>query len=332
MLIGWCGGWIQSASLLLSGFKLPNGTASDGLVSMHFASGKIHSQGLIVIPNSNITIANNTFTSQTKCDRLGVDTAFVTVIAFIDTVPIVLGEGATISAQYNDITTNSGTTQHSVPFVANSITFNKGPYASIRGNYVRTHGKAGGGHTWAILFDADSAYVVGNTGGSTFRFLGGGGAWLFEENMIHITTENTFPTMLGNSPYIASPEGGVYNISRNYVKASPLANTSDAENALLDSAIIANAISFRFLLDGNTFDAYGRHSVIIPPAAVLNGESLLSIINNNFTSNALLLSLSFGVVWRCACRGARGSRCGLRVWGSVMRVLKLCGKARMLGW
>ena len=74
-------------------------------------------------------------------------------------------------------------------------------------------------------------YVAGNTEQATFCFLGGG-AWLFEENGIYITTENSYATRLGNFPRMTSPNGGIYSISGNYVNVSPLADTSQGENTL----------------------------------------------------------------------------------------------------
>ena len=136
-------------------------------------------------PYSIITIAHNTFASQENCGFLGVIGYFVTVIAFIDTVPIVLGEGAAISVQRNTITA-AGITMDSIPLMCTSITFSKGSSASIRENTIRVLGNGVGVGTLAILFDTVSPFrVIGNTEGATFRFLGG--AWLFEENSIRIT-------------------------------------------------------------------------------------------------------------------------------------------------
>ena len=318
--------------LTLSGANLPSGTASTGAVLVRFAGGTVQSQAIIVVqgpssavaptkvpmvvlisgstflsgsavkvsgsypPHSNITIANNAFTSQEHCAPLGVIGYFVTVIAFIDTVPIVLGEGAAISAQYNNISTNSGTLQHSVPFIVTSITFNNGSSASIRGNTVRTHGDKTliAQNTWTIYFDVyptPNVNVIGNTGGSRFRFLGGGGAWLFEENMIYISTDVKNHAVLGNSPHINSTSGGSFSISRNYINASPLPDTSEGTNVLISLSSTTNASNFDFLIDGNTFEGYGRQSAMNIPQTILGGHSLLSISGNIFTSNEASVGL-----------------------------------------
>ena len=310
--------------LTLSGANLPVGAASAGSVAMRFASGTVQSQGIIVVQGpssaaapskmpmvvlitdttflsgaavkvtgsyplySNITIANNTFTSQEHCAPLGVLIYFVTVIAFIDTVPIVLSEGASISAQYNNINTNSGSTMHSIPFVVNSITFANSSVI-IRGNLVKSHGKATGGHTWTIFFDVlPTVYVNGNTERATFRFLGGG-VWVFEENTINITTANSETTQLANNPRIITPNGGIYNMRGNHVSVSLL--PSQSENTILTFTSITNTFGFQFRMDDNIFLGHGRHSSVSMPDAVLSRGSLLSITNNIFTSNGASVAL-----------------------------------------
>ena len=106
----WADGCTLTAGvqLTLSGANMPNGESSVGSVAIRFASGTVHSQGIIVVqgpssaaaqamvpmvvlisgstflsgaavkvtgsypPYSNITIAHNTFTSQEHCPLLGV--------------------------------------------------------------------------------------------------------------------------------------------------------------------------------------------------------------------------------------------------------------------
>ena len=267
MMMRFVGGIVQSQGIIV--VQGPSSAAAPAKVPMVvLISGSTFLSGAAVKitgsypPYSNITITHNAFTSAAHSIDLGVASNFVTVMAFIDTVPIVLGEGAAISAQYNNISTNSSAANpHSVPFVVSSITFNKGSSASTRGNTVRTHGEAGGGNTWIIFFDINpTAYVIGNTERTTFLFLGGG-AWLFEKNNIYITTdvENAF---FGHSPFITSPDGGIYSVSRNYILVSPSPDTSKGENLLMSMSTITNATNFLFLMDCNTFDGYGRHSAM----------------------------------------------------------------------
>ena len=311
---------------------MPIGTAAAGAVEMRFTGGTVETLGLIVVqgpataaapakvpmrvlisnsafrdgaavlvtgsypPSSNITISFNTFVSQVRCPPLTIVTAaFVTVIAYADTVPIVLGADAEIRTQYNRIDTNSGVIQHSVPFIVSSITFNKGSSARIQGNFVKSHGNAPlpAQNTWVILFDVNPSYVIGSTEKSTFRFIDGG-AWFFDDNTIHVSNENNHLAYVGNSPFIPDASGGTYSISRNYVVTRPSANTTQGENSVFGFTTGNIVSNFEYRFEGNTIEGYGRHSYTGTLGLVASGRSLVSVTNNTFISNEAAVGLRIG--------------------------------------
>ena len=309
--------------LTLSGANMPTvGTAAAGAVEMRFSGGTVLSQGHIAVqgpttaaaptmvpmrvlitgsqfgdgaavlvtgsypPGSNITISFNIFVSQTRCALLSsVISTFVTVIAYAGTIPIVLGAGAEINTQYNSINTTSGTNIHSAPFVVSSITFNTGASASIKGNYIKTHGNNNptAGNTWTIIFDTGPSYVFGNTERSTFRYLDGGD-WRFDDNTVHVSNDNAFLALVGNSPYLTAAAGGTYSISRNTVVARPYNVTTLGDNSLFGFSAANNATNFAYRFDGNSIEGYGRNSVMSTLGLVLSGRSLVSVTNNTFIS------------------------------------------------
>ena len=112
--------------------------------------------------------------------------------------------------------------------------------------------------------------------------------------MIYISTNSRNSAQFANGHFITSPGGGIYSISRNYMSAAPSSDTSQGESTLIGFSSITNAnvdTNFQFHIDGNTFDGYGRHSAIHAPKAVFGGRSLLSIVNNSFTSNGATVGL-----------------------------------------
>ena len=316
---------MSGKQLTLSGLNIPelSAAAAGAAVAMSFVGGSVLGQGMIAVrgpaavdaatkvpmrvliynnnfangaavlvtgsypPNSNVTISGNRFVSTQPCALMTVLTqVFVTVIAYIDTVPIVLGAGASIVSQYNTIDTNSGTTIHSIPFVVHSISFNNGSSAGIRGNSIKSHGFAPlpAQNTWVLLFDTGKSYVMGGTEGTLFRYLTPGAEWAFDDNTIYVTNENPNLAFVGNAPYVNAPSGGAFVIRRNFLEARPL-TSGNVNNWCFSSSSGNTAANFTFRFEGNTVIAYGNNNMIATMGFTqFSGASLVSFVNNTITS------------------------------------------------
>ena len=234
-------------------------------------------------PNSNVTISFNTFVTSTTNTHMTyrITSVFVTVIAFADVVPIVLNEGAYLSADYNDIRTDSGTTLHSIPFVVGAMTFNRGSAGRVANNVIRSYGALPTcGNTWVLLFDV-TQYIVGTTTDALFRYYSGG-SWAFEDNWMDIATQSDNFALVGNSPRIVEAlGGGSYTVTGNYIRSTPLTTTEHNIFWTTDGNVVTD---FTYRFDSNVFEAYGNSHSTYSLSIAMSGSSLLSFSNNSFIS------------------------------------------------
>lgn len=301
-----------ASALVFSGRSIPNGDSASA-VAMQFTNGRVVWQGLIAIagpssaalaarapmivlisgstfasgaallvngsypPFSNITIVNNTFASDEPCSLLRrVHAQFVTVIAVIDVVPIVLAEGAEISIDSNNVSTESGSVAHSIPFVVTSNTLN-------HRNEVRSHGTyISSGNTWGLMF-TNNVYVEGAPSTATLQFIEGSSAWEFHDNWFLITTKSLEKTtvVVKDPERVEGLSGGTYSVRGNFFKVVPFHNATTPMYRGSDGNPVG--ADFTYFFDGNTIEAHGiGRSSVATIMFIAGGSARIVIANNTF--------------------------------------------------
>ena len=308
-----------ASALVFSGRSIPNGDSASA-VAMQFTNGRVVWQGLIAIAGpssaalaarapmivlisgstfasgaallvngsfphfSNITIVNNTFASDEPCSLLRrVHSQFVTVIAVIDVVPIVLAEGAEISFDLNNVSTESGSVAHSIPFVVTSITLSHRARVRWLGNEVSSHGTyISSGNTWGLMF-TNNVYIDGAPSTATLQFVEGGSAWEFHDNWFSITTKSLEKTtvVVKDPARVEGLSGGTYSIRGNFFRVVPFHNAT-ASMHVGSNGNPAGA-DFTYYFEGNTIEVHGigRNSVATM-GFIAGGSARIVIANNTF--------------------------------------------------
>ena len=278
----------------------PSSTVAASLVAMRvLLSGNNFATGSSVLvtgsfpPDSSITLSGNEFISDKRSVlQTLIVTTFLTMIAIVDVVPMVLFPRASITFQYNLVNCTASNLLP-IPFVVNSFTFYANTSVRIGDNTIRSHTASGGANTWCLLFNHElDSYIIGAPLKSVLDYVEPGGVWAFEDNTIVLTTKSNGFVRVCSAPVVLKTSvGGAFRISRNKVSSTPITNT--AVVSIFGSSVSNDLTNFHFAIEGNRVDLNGFTATVNTIGGVFRGNSVVDVSNNIFTATVPGTSLSF---------------------------------------